>query len=65
MTNEELKQALINEKPVEYNGIVYKYVNAIIWRKDNKGGRVVQAELMDMRTHSVTIADPLRVNEAS
>lgn len=62
MTNEELKDALITEKPVEYNGSIYKHVSAIIWRKDGSGKRVVQAELMDKNTHSIVIVDPSRVN---
>lgn len=62
MTNDELKEAFIHEKPVEYNGSIYKYVSAIIYRKDVNGRRVVQAELMDKNAHSVIIVDPSRVS---
>ena len=63
MTNDQLKEALFSEKPVEYNGIRYKRISALIYRKNEKGGLRVQVELEDMKAHSVTIAEPSRANE--
>lgn len=62
MSNEELKEALLSEVPVESGGIIYKRVSGIIYRKSEKGGIKIQAELEDRCTHSITIADPTRVN---
>lgn len=58
MTPQELKTALMTKVPVIYDGIKYKNVSGIIYRK---GERVIllQAELWD--NHSVTIANPLNV----
>jgi len=63
MTNDQLKEALFSEKQVECNGILYKRISALIYRKNEKGGLRVQVELEDMKAHSVTIAEPSRVNE--
>lgn len=66
MTGEELKQALINKKPVIFtrvNGdrLEYAYVSGIIYRIKNE--RVsVSAELMDKSLHSVTIVSPSQVS---
>lgn len=62
MSNEELKEALLSEAPVESGGIIYKRVSGIIYRKSAKGGIQIQAELEDRCAHSITIADPTRVN---
>lgn len=61
MNYEELKTAFAIEKPVTYDGVVYKCVSAIIWRKDKTGKRVVRAELQDQKVNSVTIATPDRI----
>lgn len=64
MSNEELKQALMNEREVIYKGIVYKCVNGIIYRK--KSGKIdISAELMDKGNNSVSIADPRYIEYAS
>lgn len=62
MTGEELKNALINRKPIiftQVNGerLEYAYVSGIIYRIQN--GKIdVSAELMDKNLHSVTIVSP-------
>ena len=56
MTNEEAKTALINRTPVTYNGILYSYISAIIYRYDNSNNLIVSAELLDKNKRSVTIA---------
>lgn len=63
MTNDQLKEVLFSKKPVECNGITYRRISALIYRKNEKGGLRVQVELEDMKAHSVTIAEPSRVNE--
>lgn len=64
MTNEELKEALIWQWPVEYDGIKYKCITGIIYRRDlHKKERIgLQVELMSRKRHSVTIANPERVS---
>ena len=56
MTNEEAKKALFERTPVKYNGIVYAYVSAIIYRYDMKRNLLVSAELFDNSGNSITIA---------
>lgn len=67
MTNEELKEALINRRPIVANitvspprisKIEYAFVSAIIYRRNNRGGFDVSAEIMDKCLHSVSIVDP-------
>lgn len=60
MNIKELNPAMMSEVPVTYNGIEYKRISAIIFRKA-KEGKFVQVELEDKKVHSVTIADPNRV----
>lgn len=65
MTNEELKQALMDEKPVYFVNTdgtesEYKCVSGIAYRKrDNK--IVVSVELLDKSGMSVIYCDPKRV----
>ena len=60
MENKELKPALLSGCPVVYNGITYKCVSAIIYRRN--GHKVdVAVELMDKHKNSVTLANPARV----
>lgn len=60
MKNAELKEILMSQEPVIYNGIEYKRVSAIIYR--NEGGKLyVQAELLDKNANSVSIASPDRI----
>lgn len=64
MTNDELKEALLSEQPVESGGIVYQCVSAIIYRKTKAKDGVgikVTAELLDRTGHSVSIAEPARI----
>ena len=56
MTNDEAKTALINRTPVTYNGILYSYISAIIYRYDTSNNLIVSAELLDKNKRSVTIA---------
>ncbi len=62
MTYEELKAALLSRQPVESGGIVYSYVSAIIYRRNDSGGITVTAELYDKCGHSVSSAIPSRIN---
>lgn len=64
MTNEQLKDALFSGKPVEHDGIEYKRISALIYRKNKDGGLRIQVELEDIKTHSVTIAEPAKVKES-
>lgn len=66
MTSQELKQALVNRKPVIFkrvNGdrLEYAYISGIIYRMKN-GKLDVSAELMDKSFHSVTIVSPSQVS---
>lgn len=66
MTSQELKQALVNRKPVIFkrvNGdrLEYSYISGIIYRMKN-GKLDVSAELMDKSLHSVTIVSPSQVS---
>jgi hypothetical protein len=54
MTSEEIKDALLKKYPVYANGIEYKCVTAVIYRKNN-GRIVVSGELLDKNEMSVTI----------
>lgn len=63
MSNKELKEALINRQPVIASmpllgEIEYAYVSAIIYRRNERGGVDVSAEIMDKCLHSVTTIDP-------
>lgn len=63
MSNEELKEALINRRPIiaripSMGEIEYTYVSAIIYRRNERGGVDVSAEIMDKCLHSVTTIDP-------
>ena len=70
MTNDELKEALLNQRPVEYDHrdgcslflIKCKYVSAIIYRKGYVPGSVIiEAELRDKNDNCVYIVDPAKV----
>lgn len=62
MTNEEAKQAFFDETPVMYGGIRYKYISAIIYKRDKYKNVMVSVELWDRCGHSVNIA---RVQDVS
>lgn len=66
MTPIELKEALLNRRPVihasPYMGeISYSRVSAVIYRVDEENKIVVSAELEDHCRHSVTITTPEQV----
>lgn len=66
MTNDELKQALLNKRPVILNTpltgkIEYDFVSAIIYRVNKDDKLDISAELTDKCGHSVTIADPKHI----
>lgn len=61
MTNEEVKAAFLSGQPVESGGIIYDHISAIIYRK-GKEGVYMQAELYDKCGHSVSSAEPRRIN---
>ena len=56
MTNEEAKEAFFSGVPVKSKGIRYKYISAIIYRKDKDGNVLVSAEMIDQNGNSATIA---------
>ena len=63
MTNEELKEALLNRRPVVcktlFEGdIKHKYVSAVIYRATAENKIIVSAELTDKNGHSISIASP-------
>jgi hypothetical protein len=62
MDNNELKEALMSGRPVEHNGITYKCVSGIIYRRRASGEIFLEAELMDRNQNSVTICEPSRVH---
>lgn len=66
MSNEELKEALINQRPIitripSIGEIEYAYVSAIIYKRNERGGVYVIAELMDKCLHSVLNIDPKQI----
>ena len=64
MTNDEIKDALYAETPVEYKGIKYRCISAIIYRKGQETKTSITVELLDRCGHSVTIAPAKDVNPA-
>lgn len=69
MDYKEANEALREGCPIECNGIVYRWINAIIWRvvrdKDGKiSEKYVAAELLDFSGHSVTIARIEKIKRA-
>ena len=66
MTAEEIKKAMLKFTPVRYDGIEYKRITAYTYRviksKHNDTYKTIyQVELLDYNEHSVTIADPAKV----
>lgn len=62
MTGQELKEAMINERLVTFEGRRYK-VSALIYRKGKSGKIVLTAELRDLRADSVCIVNPQKIQE--
>ena len=62
MTNEEAKQAFFDETPVMCGGIRYKYISAVIYKKDANKKVIVSVELCDRCGHSHSI---VRVQDVS
>lgn len=65
MDNNELKEALFNQRPVIFDmpslgELHYKRVSGIIYRVKN-GKLKVSAEIEDKNEHSVTICDPKNI----
>ncbi|MCY7484402.1 hypothetical protein [Paenibacillus alvei] len=60
MTNEELKAAMSIGEAVEYRGITYSRITAIIHRIINKKP-YIQVELLDKTKNSIVIASPNEV----
>ena len=56
MTNEEAKEAFFKGVAVKSQGIHYKCISAIIYRKDKDNKLIVSAELLDNSGNSITIA---------
>lgn len=69
MTSEEIKKAAREFSPVRYGGIKYRRISAYTWRiiETTKKGtykEVLQCELEDYCGHSVTLAEPEKVELA-
>lgn len=65
MTHEEVKAAFKAESPVMFNGVRYRRVSALIYRKNPTGaGMIMQAELLDQNYRSVLIVSPERIERA-
>ncbi len=63
MTNEELRETMMSGEPVEYRGIVYTHISAVIYRK-SEAGMFIQAELMDKNKNCVVLARPMEIIRA-
>lgn len=66
LTSEQIKKAMQSFTPVKYDGIVYKRISAYIFRvvkskHSDLYKTIYQLELLDENEHSVTIADPQKV----
>ena len=61
MTNAEAKEALFTGCPVEYMGIEYLCISALILRVAEDGKPYMQVELLDKNKNSVTIARAMNV----
>lgn len=66
MTSDEIKKAMREFLPVQHNGIKYRRISAYIFRiiagrKKGTYKEVLQVELEDYNGHSVTLADPAKV----
>lgn len=60
MTNQELKDAMLQSLPIIYNGMEFSCISGIIYR--NKGGKVaVTAEILDKNQNSVVITTPDKI----
>ena len=65
MSHDERKAAFNAESPVVFNGIRYKRISALIYRKNPIGaGMVIQAELLDQNYNAVLIVSPERIEVA-
>lgn len=64
MTNDELKEIMMNGQAVVHRGITYNHVSAIIYRK-SETGFFMQAELMDKNKNSVMLVRPNEVERTS
>ena len=63
MTGQELKEAMLSERIVTFEGRLYK-VLALIYRKGKSGKIVLTAELRDLKADSVCIVNPQKIQEA-
>ncbi len=65
MTSEEIKDAMLNFKPVQYKGITFSRITAYIYRvvetSHGKFQTVMQCELLDQNKNSVVIAESEKV----
>lgn len=61
MNHDELSAALMERVPVIYDGMEYDRIGAIIYRNDESGRLIIQAELKDVNGNSVTIVNPKKL----
>ena len=69
MTNEEVKEALMNSRPVvvkipRQHSMKFSNVSAIVYRRDAKGRIKVSVELLDKNKNSVIYTEPKYVSYA-
>lgn len=64
MSPAEVKRAFLDSAPVTYAGTVYPRINAITYRRNEKGEIFLQAELLDTRSsvHCVYITAPEKLS---
>ena len=61
MNDNELREALQRKAQVEYDGVIFDRISAVIYR-NIKGKLEISAEIMDENSHSVFIVDPKKLN---
>lgn len=65
--SKEIKEAMLNFSPVMYKGIIYKNINAYIYRvyknpQTRRYKEAYQLELQDVKANSITIVNAEEVN---
>lgn len=62
MTDGEARAAFMRKTPVEFDGIAYQRITAIIYRL-GADGLYMQAEILDKNGNSVSIVNASRIKE--
>lgn len=62
MNSNDIKDALLDGRPVLHNGITYEKVSAVVYR--NRNGKIaVSAELLDKNHNCVVVASIDKIQE--